>query len=81
MYYYRVIFELFNDTAPKTCEKYVFHSDWRALISMFSFRSLCTGERGLSTSGNALNYKGSIIHRSIKDFMIQGGGGPFSPTI
>lgn len=48
---------------------------------MFSFRSLCTGERGLSTNGNALHYKGSIIHRSIKDFMIQGGGGLSSPAI
>jgi len=30
MYYHRVIFELFNDTAPKTCEKYVFHSELEA---------------------------------------------------
>ncbi|KAF5359867.1 hypothetical protein D9756_003198 [Leucocoprinus leucothites] len=54
----RVIFELFSDTAPKTCE---------------NFRSLCTGEMGTSASGYALYYKDSIIHRSIKDFMIQGG--------
>ncbi|KAI0762044.1 cyclophilin-like domain-containing protein [Irpex lacteus] len=52
----RVIFELFNDTAPKTCE------------------NLCTGEKGLSAlSERPLYYKNSIIHRSIKDFMIQGG--------
>ncbi|KAJ3557951.1 hypothetical protein NP233_g11608 [Leucocoprinus birnbaumii] len=56
--YGRVVFELFSDTAPKTCE---------------NFRALCTGEKGLSASGNALYYKDSIIHRSIKDFMIQGG--------
>ncbi|KAI0346321.1 hypothetical protein BDW22DRAFT_1323930 [Trametopsis cervina] len=56
----RVIFELFNDTAPKTCE---------------NFRALCTGEKGLSAiSERPLYYKNSIIHRSIKDFMIQGGG-------
>ncbi|KAL6307491.1 cyclophilin-like domain-containing protein [Sparassis latifolia] len=56
----RVIFELFNDTAPKTCE---------------NFRALCTGEKGLSPlSDRPLYYKNSIIHRSIKDFMIQGGG-------
>ncbi|KAH9941349.1 cyclophilin-like domain-containing protein [Amylocystis lapponica] len=55
----RVIFELFNDTAPKTCE---------------NFRALCTGEKGLSIlSERPLYYKHSIIHRSIKDFMIQGG--------
>ncbi|CCM04685.1 uncharacterized protein FIBRA_06871 [Fibroporia radiculosa] len=55
----RVIFELFSDTAPKTCE---------------NFRALCTGEKGLSAlSQRPLYYKDSIIHRSIKGFMIQGG--------
>ncbi|KAG1759326.1 cyclophilin-like domain-containing protein [Suillus occidentalis] len=55
----RVIFELYNDTAPKTVE---------------NFRALCTGEKGLSAvSERPLYYKNSIIHRSIRDFMIQGG--------
>ncbi|KAK0469950.1 cyclophilin-like domain-containing protein [Desarmillaria tabescens] len=54
----RVIFELFSDTAPKTCE---------------NFRALCTGEKGVSSSGVPLYYKSSILHRCIKDFMIQGG--------
>jgi len=55
----RVIFELFNDTTPKTAE---------------NFRALCTGEKGLSViSERPLYYKNSIIHRSIDDFMIQGG--------
>ncbi|KAH8094569.1 cyclophilin-like domain-containing protein [Cristinia sonorae] len=55
----RIIFELFSETAPKTCE---------------NFRALCTGEKGLSPiSERPLYYKGSIVHRAIKDFMIQGG--------
>ncbi|KAI0951595.1 hypothetical protein AcW1_008599 [Taiwanofungus camphoratus] len=55
----RVICELFNESAPKTCE---------------NFRALCTGEKGLSPfSERPLYYKNSIIHRSIKGFMIQGG--------
>ncbi|KAK0193625.1 cyclophilin-like domain-containing protein [Armillaria mellea] len=54
----RVIFELFSDTAPKTSE---------------NFRALCSGEKGVSSSGVPLYYKNSILHRCIKDFMIQGG--------
>jgi peptidyl-prolyl isomerase G (cyclophilin G) len=55
----RVIFELFSDAVPKTSE---------------NFRALCTGEKGLSPlSDRPLYYKNSIIHRSITDFMIQGG--------
>ncbi|KAJ7650599.1 cyclophilin-like domain-containing protein [Roridomyces roridus] len=54
----RVIFELFNDEVPRTCE---------------NFRALCTGEKGLSTTGIPLYYKGCTSHRIIKDFMIQAG--------
>ncbi|KAK0204640.1 cyclophilin-like domain-containing protein [Desarmillaria ectypa] len=54
----RVVFELFSDTAPKTSE---------------NFRALCTGEKGISSSGVPLYYKNTILHRCIKDFMIQGG--------
>ncbi|KAG8880979.1 hypothetical protein FRB97_000303 [Tulasnella sp. 331] len=55
----RVVFELFRDVVPKTCE---------------NFRALCTGELGVSKLSDVpLSYKGSTIHRSIANFMVQGG--------
>ncbi|CAO3562997.1 unnamed protein product [Mortierella alpina] len=55
----RVIMELFKDEVPVTAE---------------NFRALCTGEKGMSKlSSVPLHYRGSIFHRVIKGFMIQGG--------
>ena len=47
----RIVFELFSDRLPKTCE---------------NFRCLCTGERGASaTSGRPLHYKGCGFHATL----------------
>ena len=54
----RIEFELRADVVPKTAE---------------NFRCLCTGEKGTGKSGKPLHYKGSIFHRVIPEFMLQGG--------
>lgn len=49
---HRIVFELFTDRCPITCE---------------NFRALCTGEKGVSSTGTVLHYKGSRFHRAVND--------------
>lgn len=54
----RVTFELFDKLCPTTCE---------------NFMALCTGDKGRTRAGVALHYKGTPIHRVLKNAFLQGG--------
>lgn len=54
----RIVIELRKDVCPKTCE---------------NFRALCTGEKGVSSTGNTLSYKDTAFHKVVKLCHAQGG--------
>ncbi|XP_027010039.2 probable inactive peptidyl-prolyl cis-trans isomerase-like 6 [Tachysurus fulvidraco] len=54
----RLLFELFSDLCPKTCE---------------NFKALCTGEAGSSQSRLTLCYKDSLFNRVVPNGWVQGG--------
>uniref|UniRef100_A0A914I3V5 peptidylprolyl isomerase n=1 Tax=Globodera rostochiensis TaxID=31243 RepID=A0A914I3V5_GLORO len=55
----RIVMELFDELVPRTTENFVM---------------LCTGQAGIGKVTNKpLHFKGSVFHRVIKNFMIQGG--------
>ena len=56
----RVVFELFWEKAPLACE---------------NFAHLCAGDKGTSKTfgGVPFHYKGCIVHRCVKSFMLQSG--------
>ncbi|ELU00334.1 hypothetical protein CAPTEDRAFT_184272 [Capitella teleta] len=55
----RLVFELFTELVPKTCE---------------NFRALCTGEKGKSEQNEyALHFLNSIFHRIVPRGWVQGG--------
>ncbi|NXJ43300.1 PPIL6 protein, partial [Ciconia maguari] len=54
----RLLFELFSDVCPRTCE---------------NFRALCAGGATSSRDGRELTYKNSLFHRLVKNGWIQGG--------
>jgi cyclophilin family peptidyl-prolyl cis-trans isomerase len=55
----KIVIRLYDDITPRTAH---------------NFKCLCTGEKGIGkTTGKPLAFSGSIFHRIIPGFMLQGG--------
>ncbi|KAA0062314.1 peptidyl-prolyl cis-trans isomerase CYP21-1 [Cucumis melo var. makuwa] len=56
-------------------KEYSKHETQLRLEAFYTFneRALCTGEKGKTTSGKALHYKGTPFHCIVSGFVIQGG--------
>mmetsp|Transcript_76433 Transcript_76433/g.247980 ORF Transcript_76433/g.247980 Transcript_76433/m.247980 type:complete len:202 (+) Transcript_76433:73-678(+) len=69
---HKVFFDVqIGDDAPKRITIGLFGEDVPKTVS--NFVHLCTGDKGKTSSGIPLHYKGSGFHRIIPNFMIQGG--------
>jgi len=53
-----VVFELYNDKCPKTCQNFI---------------ALCQAPGKAKRGGSVATYRGTLFHRIIPQFMIQGG--------
>ena len=80
----RIVLGLFGDTVPKTVENFREQGSFFVIISVYDVQeltlkyllltgALCTGEKGVGKKGKPLHYKGSVFHRVIPNFMLQGG--------
>lgn len=63
----RLVFQLYNDLVPKTADNFRAFGPF-STHTPFTLPSgaLCTGEKGVGSSGKPLWYKGSGFHRVIK---------------
>mmetsp|Transcript_23718 Transcript_23718/g.60483 ORF Transcript_23718/g.60483 Transcript_23718/m.60483 type:complete len:197 (-) Transcript_23718:58-648(-) len=69
---HKVFFDVqIGDDAPKRITIGLFGEDVPKTVS--NFVHLCTGDKGKTSSGIPLHYKGSGFHRIIPNFMCQGG--------